>query len=395
MSNMPPMDPISAATSHDPYDFYGRLVVERPVYYDEGLRLWVAASARAVADVLAHPHCRVRPASEPVPQALVGSAAGDIFGSLVRMSDGERHTALKRAVDRAFENLPRPAGERTAAEQAGRLAREAIDAGDGRAVTAFSFRFPIYVMARLLGIPDTALAGVADATTALAVGLAPVASVEQRDDASAAAERLRAVVSPLVPAETSNTASGESVLDAFRRATHHDAPNDSRIVDNGIGFLFQTCDAMAGLIGNTIVTLGRRRDVLEAVTREPRHLRAAIEEVLRFDPSVQNTRRFVEKAGIVAGEPMEAGDAVLVLLAAANRDPAANPEPGRFDLLRANRRLFTFGTGAHACPGSTLAVTIATAGLQRLLEGGLDPRPLAEAFSYRPSVNLRVPLFTG
>jgi hypothetical protein len=40
-------------------------------------------------------------------------------------------------------------------------------------------------------------------------------------------------------------------------------------------------------------------------------------------------------------------------------------------------------------------VTIATAGLQRLLEGGLDPRPLAEAFSYRPSVNLRVPLFIG
>ena len=142
-----------------------------------------------------------------------------------------------------------------------------------------------------------------------------------------------------------------SLLGAFRRAAHAESIDEHHIVANALGFLFQTCDATAGLIGNSLVSLGRRPDVLERVTREPQDLRPTIEEVARFDSPVQNTRRFVETAGIVAGEVMQAGDAVLVLLAAANRDPAANPDPDRFNLQRPDRRLFTFGLGAHACPG--------------------------------------------
>jgi cytochrome P450 len=91
---------------------------------------------------------------------------------------------------------------------------------------------------------------------------------------------------------------------------------------------------------------------------------------------------------------MQAGEAVLVLLAAANRDPAVNRDPDRFDLRRPDRRLLTFGLGVHACPGRTIAVAVATAGVQRLLEEGVDPRPLAAAFSYRPSLNLRLPIFS-
>jgi cytochrome P450 len=388
---VPPVDPIAAATDPDPYEFYACLVAERPMYYDQRLQLWVAAGAAAVSEVLANSRCRVRPAFEPVPKSLAGSVAGQVFGSLVRMSDGERHRELKLAVRRAFESLPLPTVERTSVEHAHGLANRNIVTDDRTAVTRFMFRLPIYVIAILLGVPESELPEVADATEAFATALAPVASVEQQDRGSAAAERLQAVVAPLV----SNAVMGpnESLLDAFRRAARAESITEDRIIANGIGFLFQSCDATAGLIGNTIVTLGRRADVLERVTREPQDLRAAIEEVIRFDSPVQNTRRFVESPGLVAGESMKAGDVVLVLLAAANRDPAANPDPGRFDLRRSNRQVFTFGAGGHACPGGLLAVTIATAGVRRLLEVGVDPRPLAEAFSYRPSVNLRIPVF--
>jgi len=58
---------------------------------------------------------------------------------------------------------------------------------------------------------------------------------------------------------------------------------------------------------------------------------------------------------------------VLVVLAAANRDPAANPEPARFDPLRRDRQAFTFGVGPHACPGEAMATAIAEAGVERLL----------------------------
>ena len=83
-----PSDPIAAVTHRDPYPYYAELVATRPVHRDEALGLWVACSAAAVTDVLGHPACLVRPPAEPVPGALLGSPAGDIFGRLVRMNDG-------------------------------------------------------------------------------------------------------------------------------------------------------------------------------------------------------------------------------------------------------------------------------------------------------------------
>ena len=90
---------------------------------------------------------------------------------------------------------------------------------------------------------------------------------------------------------------------------------------------------------------------------------------------------------------MKAGDAILVVLAAANRDPAANPDPAVFDITRAAPRVFTFGAGIHACPGTTLATTIATAGLEQLIDAGLRLEGIADRVRYRASVNTRVPLF--
>ena len=115
--------------------------------------------------------------------------------------------------------------------------------------------------------------------------------------------------------------------------------------------------------------------------------------MLRYDPPVQNTRRFIVADGPVAGQRMAAGDTVLVVLAAANHDAAANPAPERFDVARASRRTFTLGAGIHGCPGEQLAITIARAGVEQLLARGVALAPLAEAVTYRPSGNLRVPLF--
>src|SRR4029453_3890049 len=71
------------------------------------------------------------------------------------------------------------------------------------------------------------------------------------------------------------------------------------------------------------------------------------------------------------------GDAVLVVLAAANRDPAANADGERFDPLRKERQAFTFSLGAHACPGETLATLITVAGVEQLLASGVHPERLA------------------
>src|SRR5436190_455068 len=96
--DMFPPDPIAAVTAADPYPYYRTLVRDTPLARSHTHPFWVAASASAVTAVLSSDLCLVRPKSEPVPTALLGSPAAAIFQHLVRMNDGERHDALKQAV---------------------------------------------------------------------------------------------------------------------------------------------------------------------------------------------------------------------------------------------------------------------------------------------------------
>src|SRR5579862_5414553 len=93
-----PASPLDAATHPDPYPYYAQLVAEKPLHRDTASGLWVAADAAAVSAVLTSELCRVRPPAEPVPIALLGSPAGDIFGRLVRMTDGPGRCPVKRAI---------------------------------------------------------------------------------------------------------------------------------------------------------------------------------------------------------------------------------------------------------------------------------------------------------
>jgi cytochrome P450 len=365
-----PGDPIAAVTHPDPYPYYAELVARRPLYHDDALGLWVASSAAAVTAVLGSELGRVRPIAEPVPKALLGSPAGDIFGRLVRMTDGAAHARAKSGVAVRLAALEPARVAAQAAAAAERLIAELAVGSSRERVAAFAFRLPVDVVASLLGVATAHLAQTAAWVGDFVACLAPGSSPEQLARGATAAGHL---------AEQFGSLLARPQLDA--------------VVANTVGYLSQAYEATAGLVGNTLVALGREPEAARRLDGDPGLLRAVVREVVRFDPPVQNTRRFIAADGVVAGQPMKADDAVLVVLAAANRDPAANPEPARFDPMRRERRAFTFGLGAHACPGEELATSIAEAGVRRLLAAGADPRELAAFPGYRASANTRIPLF--
>lgn len=74
-----------------PYPYYRCLREQQPLFFDPLLGSWVASSAGAVKAALADDRLQARPASEPVPAALLGTAAADVFALLVRMNDGLFH----------------------------------------------------------------------------------------------------------------------------------------------------------------------------------------------------------------------------------------------------------------------------------------------------------------
>lgn len=365
-----PSDPIAAVTHPDPYPYYAELVAERPFHRDAGLGLWVAAGAPAVTAVLSSDLGRVRPPAEPVPRALVGSPAGAIFCHLIRMNDGATHRRLKPGVSARVAMLdPARVGEQAGA-WARHLVGELDPAGHPERVTDLAFRLPVYTVAALLGVAPDALGPVAAWTGDFIRCLTPAATPQHVERGTAAAGELTRLFCALMRRDE---------LDAT--------------VANTIGYLSQAYEATAGLVGNTLVALGRHPELCARLGADSSLLRAVVREVARHDPPVQNTRRFIAGDGVVAGQTLREGDAVLVILAAASRDPSVNPHPDRFDPGRRDRQAYTFGLGAHACPGEALATAIAEAGVAHLLAAGVEPERLGRRVTYRPSANTRIPLF--
>jgi cytochrome P450 len=377
----PPADAIAAVTHPDPYPWYAALRQGPPLAYDEGLRLWVASRAEAVREALANPALRVRPAAEPVPRAIAGTPAGEVFGRLVRMNDGAPHAAHKPVLQRALAGLDLPSAHAQVLKVAARMPVASLSEA--------CFALPVAGVAHLLGFADEELPRISDWMRDFVACLSPRSTQAQLQAASEAALALMTRFEQLVAAQPPR----EGTLLAAVRAQAPD-DNSRALLANLAGLLSQTCEATAGLLGNSLAALAREPALRRTIASQPELLNDLVQEVARHDPSVQNTRRFVAETTLVAGIPLAPGDAVLLVLGAANRDPALNPAPASFELRRADRQALGFGHGPHHCPGQALACTVAAAGVQALLAGGVDTASLRErGWDYRPSVNARIPVF--
>ncbi|HUG25836.1 MAG TPA: cytochrome P450 [Albitalea sp.] len=382
---MAPSDPVGAATHLNPYPYYAELRARDPLVFDPGLKMWVAAQAGAVSEVLRSAHCRVRPVLEPVPHAIAGTAAGAVFGQLVRMNDGGGHEAGKRAIEHGLNGVDLGGLEALAVEQAKALGDvhridEPARLGD------WAFDVPVVCIARLLGWPAESAVQASRWMRDFVACLSPLSTAEQLAAASDAAKELRQRMHGLLAAQ----ARPADLVQAIRQGDWH---SPDALVANLIGLLSQTHDATAGLIGNSIVALIQRPELLERLRAAPSLVPAFVREVGRFDPPVQNTRRFVAEPTRVCGVDLPPGATILVVLAAASRDPALHHDAEVLNLERDGAELIGFGAGRHACPGQRIALAIAAGAVAHLVQrtGALNAQAIR--WTYRPSANARIPLF--
>ncbi|TDW23242.1 cytochrome P450 [Kribbella kalugense] len=225
----------------------------------------------------------------------------------------------------------------------------------------FAFQLPVTVICELLGVP----ASERDRFRPLASDLTAALELTDTSDGSAdaAARELGEYFAHLI---RNPAADGlVSALVAARDAGDGRL-SDEELLGNLILLLVAGFETTTDLLGNGLAILLDRPELTSTARSDPA---AFVEEVLRYDSPVQLTTRVAHTEGLSAGGvPMPAGSDLILLLGAANRDPARFPRPDEFDPARTDNKPLSFGAGAHICLGNSLARLEGTIAFTRLVE---------------------------
>jgi hypothetical protein len=147
-------------------------------------------------------------------------------------------------------------------------------------------------------------------------------------------------------------------------------------------------DSTRSLIGNGILALLTHPESLVYLQQNPREIKNAVEEFVRYDSPIQYVARRPMEDVEIAGKFIPSGDTVIVYIGAANRDPEEFTNPHQLDFTRRNRHI-AFGGGIHHCLGIFLAKIEAQIAINTLIQSLSDIRINTDKLDWHESIALR------
>jgi cytochrome P450 len=307
--------------------------------------------------------------------------------------DPPDHTRLRRLVSAAFTARAVQRLEPFVRRTVDDLLDAAAARGGLDVLADLAYPLPVTVICRLLGIPiedepqfrawSTLLSRSLDPTVAL-YG-APAAGQAER---VAAAEQSYEYFGRLLASRRRDP--GDDLLSALiATGRAGDTLTEDEIIRTCVLMLIAGHETTVGLISNGALALLRHPAEFAALRADLSRVGAVVEETLRYDPPVQVNVRVITADIALGGSLLERGMIAILLLAGAQRDPAANPDPDRFDPGRAEIRHLAFGYGIHFCLGAPLARLEARCAYTRLAQRMREPRLAADPPPYRDHFTLR------
>ncbi|WP_374191337.1 cytochrome P450 family protein [Streptomyces argyrophylli] len=283
-------------------------------------------------------------------------------------SDAPKHTRLRRLVNSAFTPR-RVAALRPRIEE---IVRDLLDGCPTREpfdlLPVFAFPLPIIVICDLLGVPAEDRARMQHLSTTVAqTGFGEEAKRAQQQ----AEGDLHAYFTDLITAKRERPA--DDLLSALIAARDNDGGlTEGELVSTAFLLMFAGHKTTAYLIGNAVHHLLSHPAQLRAVREDPELIRAAVEELVRYDGSVESaTFRYATEDVEYGGTRIPKGALVQIALSAANRDPRKFDAPDELDVRRpgnAQDAHLGFGHGSHYCLGAPLARLETQLALTRLFE---------------------------
>jgi pimeloyl-[acyl-carrier protein] synthase len=331
----------------------------------------------------------LRPLPEDV-RAETGLLESTLRGIVV-FRDHASHRRLRRLLTSAFTprmvQQARPMIESFTAGLLDRLAGEDVfDLHRG-----LTYPLPAMVVAALLGIPeadrDAFQAWALDIVLSVGSGSITPGLARRANDSM---RQMRELMSRLVRERRSDP--GPDLLSAMIAASDEgERMTTDELYANALFLMTAGHETATNLLSNAILTLLRHPDQLALLAQDMSLLNAAIEEVLRFEGPVQIAARIADRDREVQGVTLKAGQPLIVMLGAANRDPDAFSDPDRFDIRRPASQHVAFAHGLHFCLGAALARTEMQVVLPQVLSRFPELRLASDEISWQPTLDFRGP----
>jgi cytochrome P450 len=353
-------NPLLGGARADPYPLYRRLREGDPVHRSRAVRGWILfrhadclellRDARFSADDRNY-EAFARERAAAIREGLVDPEQPQEPVMLRR--DPPDHTRLRSLVSKAFtpraiEKL-QPRVEALTDELLTQLARR----GEFDLIADFAVPLPVTIIAEMLGIPAADREVFKRWSDHLVGFLDPQASPGP-EILRRTAQELFSYIDRVAGERRRRPA--DDLLSALVLAEEAgDRLSQQELYGTVALLLAAGNETTTNLIGNGVLALLRHPEQLERLREEPELAASAVEELVRWDSPVQFTMRIPTEDLEFRGRQLRRGQAVVAVLASANRDPEVFAEPERLDVARGDNRHLSFGHGVHFCLGAQLA----------------------------------------
>jgi len=352
-------DPLAPDFLADPYATLTALPrEEQPIFFAPSIGYYVLTRYADIEQVFADPASYSAAVAQAPLVPLVAEAQRILLAgghqpqpSMVSLDEPE-HARLRKPTARAF-SMKRvtalvPVIEATTA----RLLDAVGPLAEFDLVAALAFPLPANIVFSLMGVPERDFAQLKHwSGYRAALGWGRPAPSDQVEIATGMAA-YRAYLRQLVDAKPGDDLTSDLIV------IHRENPERLTLAEIAsilFSLSFAGHETTTGLIGNSVRRLLEEPDRWSAIAADPGLIPAAVEETLRYDPSVPVWRRVTTRPVTLGGVQLPEGARLFLWLAAAGRDAAAFSQPDVFDLYRPDAaRHLAFGKGLHYCLGANL-----------------------------------------
>ena len=357
------VDPTTTDLKLNPHAHYKHLREIQPVNLTP-VDDWRLSNYADIQKLLKHSHSGMRDMDGLIPGETREQTNATKF--MLRM-DPPDHDRLRNLVSKAFTpralSTMRPMIERLVVAELDRVA----PLGAMDLVADLALAVPAASMCAMLGIPFEDRHKLTDLVSLVTYRLAKQAYPELQEQSEAAIMELAQYMLVLIEERRANPT--EDILGQLVTAEESgDRLSNDELLQQSIGLLVAGLETTTGLIANGMVCFSRYPEEFEKLAADPTLALSAVEECLRFEPSIPITLRILWEDTEFSGITIPANANVYALLIGANRDPLYFTEPDRFDISRNEAKHCSFGGGIHFCLGSHLARMNAEIAFQQMVQ---------------------------